>query len=145
MESTQKDTSEDVTSIVKKAQQDENIGKYDNPIGSDSTKEDIDAAMEKVHALLYDGEHTDKLPDHVKTIMDHEKETQERTAKELAKKKQTPLWFILLFVTLIALGALFVIVYNISGTYPIPGIGKGNVFIGAGIGAAGLMMMTRWV
>jgi hypothetical protein len=142
MDKTGKTESDNAQRIIENSESDK---EYKHPITVDSTDEDIDAAVARVNAVLSSTDNQMDLPERVQRIMNNDAETKDRLDKTIAKKKQNPGWFVPTFVGLIALGAVFVIVYNVTGSYPFPFIGKGNIFLGAGLAACGMMMMTRWV
>jgi hypothetical protein len=71
-------------------------------------------------------------------------EIDERAEKLIPKKKVTPKWLVPIFVALLVIGLLWVVVFYITKTYPIPGIQSWNILIGFVIMLAGFIMTMWW-
>jgi uncharacterized membrane protein (DUF485 family) len=71
-------------------------------------------------------------------------EREERAQKLVPKKKVTPKWLVPVFVTLLIVGLLWVVVFYITNTYPIPGIHSWNILIGFVIMLTGFIMTMWW-
>lgn len=78
-----------------------------------------------------------------------------RRQKELAKRDQqahayaseespNPVWFKPVMFGLMLAGLLWIILYYITLSLPLPAVGQGNILIGFGLIMAGFLMTTRW-
>ncbi len=60
-------------------------------------------------------------------------------------RTDSPRWWAPTMVTLLIVGLLWIVVFYISQqSYPIPGLGLGNLGIGFAIAMIGFGMTTRW-
>ncbi|MDR1034114.1 MAG: cell division protein CrgA [Bifidobacteriaceae bacterium] len=71
-------------------------------------------------------------------------ELEEMEQRLIPKKKVTPKWLVPTFVTLLVVGLLWVVVFYITNTYPIPGIHSWNILIGFVIMLVGFIMTMWW-
>ena len=55
-----------------------------------------------------------------------------------------PVWFKPVMFGFMLIGLLWIVVYYISGVFPISGIGSWNILIGFGIAFIGFLMTLRW-
>jgi len=55
-----------------------------------------------------------------------------------------PVWFKPVMFGFMLLGLAWIIVYYVSGGYPVPALGTGNILVGFGIAFIGFLMTTRW-
>ncbi len=55
-----------------------------------------------------------------------------------------PVWFKPVMFGFMLLGLVWIVVYYISGTFPIPGLASWNILIGFGIAFIGFLMTLRW-
>jgi hypothetical protein len=59
--------------------------------------------------------------------------------------KPNPQWFAPLMVFFLLAGLAWVVVYYLTtGSYPIPGLGTGNLAAGFGVLLVGFGMLTQW-
>jgi len=57
---------------------------------------------------------------------------------------QNPVWFKPVMFGFMLIGLLWIVVYYISGQFPIPGLASWNILIGFGIAFLGFLMTLRW-
>jgi thiol:disulfide interchange protein len=55
-----------------------------------------------------------------------------------------PVWFKPVMFGFMLLGLAWIIVYYVSGGFPVPALGTGNILVGFGIAFIGFLMTTRW-
>ncbi|MDT7700922.1 MAG: hypothetical protein QOJ30_3247 [Pseudonocardiales bacterium] len=55
-----------------------------------------------------------------------------------------PIWFKPVMFGFMLLGLVWIVVYYISGQFPIAGLGSWNILIGFGIAFVGFLMTLRW-
>lgn len=69
-------------------------------------------------------------------------------AAELRREAPNPVWFKPLMFGFMLLGLVWIIVYYITSTtpmpLPIPALGQGNLFVGFGLVLVGFMMTPWW-
>jgi hypothetical protein len=68
-----------------------------------------------------------------------------REERELAGPgAPNPVWFKPVMFGFMLIGLIWIVVYYISGTFPIAGLGSWNILIGFGIAFIGFLMTLRW-
>jgi Cell division protein CrgA len=55
-----------------------------------------------------------------------------------------PVWFKPVMFGFMLIGLVWIVVYYISGQFPIPGLGSWNILIGFAIAFVGFLMTLRW-
>ena len=55
-----------------------------------------------------------------------------------------PVWYKPVMFGFMLIGLVWIVVYYISGMYPIAGLGSWNILIGFGIAFVGFLMTLRW-
>jgi hypothetical protein len=59
--------------------------------------------------------------------------------------KTNPRWLVPTMVSLMVVGLLWIVAtYLFNTSYPIPGLGNGNLLVGAAMLFSGLFLATRW-
>ena len=67
-----------------------------------------------------------------------------RELKKTGTPQPTPLWYKVIMIGLMLVGLLWIILFYLVGTIPVPGIGQWNLAIGLAFMMTGLIMTTRW-
>jgi thiol:disulfide interchange protein len=68
----------------------------------------------------------------------------ERDEARTGENSPNPVWFKPVMFGFMLLGLAWIIVYYVSGGYPVPALGTGNILVGFGIAFIGFLMTTRW-
>jgi len=68
----------------------------------------------------------------------------ERPEPVAGENLPNPVWFKPVMFGFMLLGLAWIIVYYVSGSYPVPSLGTGNILVGFGIAFIGFIMTTRW-
>ncbi len=105
--------------------------------------EESEAAREAAK-LLAEGLNEDNLNPNMKRIVKKQAEETRRVEKSIENTKSNPAWLVPLFCFFLLLGLAWVVVYYLSGSYPIPNIGAWNLAIGFAIMFLGFIMSMWW-
>jgi hypothetical protein len=68
----------------------------------------------------------------------------DRRAVASGEEAPNPVWFKPVMFGFMLLGLVWIVVYYISGSFPIPGLASWNILIGFGIAFIGFLMTLRW-
>lgn len=67
-----------------------------------------------------------------------------KTRPNSTERSGNPVWYLPLMLGFMVAGLLWIIVYYLSSTYPIPGLGSWNILVGFAVAFVGFLMTTRW-
>lgn len=107
-------------------------------------KDEFTITMDKVEAVLNETHDTASLTPQMRKMFARQQENTKRVEETIKGTKSNPRWFVPLFCALLIIGLIWVVVYYLSGDYPIPGIGAGNLAIGFAIMLIGFLMTMVW-
>lgn len=100
----------------------------------------VDAAVKR----LEEGMSQENITPQMERMMKHQEDHMKRVDKAIEDTKTNPAWFVPLFSFLLILGLLWVVIYYLTTSYPIPAIGAWNLAIGAGISFLGFILLMWW-
>lgn len=101
-------------------------------------------AVEEAVKRLQEGINDENMTPQMEKIMRRQEDQTKRVEKAIEETHANPRWFVPAFSFLLILGLLWVVVYYITGLYPIPAVGAWNLAIGAGISFIGFIMLMWW-
>ncbi len=101
-------------------------------------------AVEEAVKRLQEGISDENMTPQMEKIMRRQEDQTKRVEKAIGETHANPRWFVPAFSFLLILGLLWVVVYYITGLYPIPAVGAWNLAIGAGISFIGFIMLMWW-
>ena len=100
--------------------------------------------MEEAVKRLQEGISDENMTPQMEKIMRRQEDQTKRVEKAIGETHANPRWFVPAFSFLLILGLLWVVVYYITGLYPIPAVGAWNLAIGAGLSFIGFIMLMWW-
>ncbi|WP_241520177.1 cell division protein CrgA [Bifidobacterium catulorum] len=153
---TDADTTDADTTDVKdggsdKADDSKGSDKADDSKGDDEdTKDDGDSAdtygisMDKVEAVLSKSADENAMTPQMRKMFARQQESTKRVEESIKGTKSNPSWFVPVFCALLIIGLVWVVVFYMTGKYPIPGIDNWNLAIGFAIMLVGFLMTMWW-
>lgn len=100
--------------------------------------------MDKVEAVLNATIDKNDMSPQMRRMMQRQAENTRRVEESIKGTKSNPRWFVPLFCTLMIIGLIWAVVYYLSGNYPIPNIGAGNLAIAFALIMVGFLMTMGW-
>ena len=122
----------------------------DKPEAKDAedTQDDEDdsygISMDKVEAVLSKSADETTMTPQMRKMFARQQENTKRVEESIKGTKSNPGWFVPLFCALLIIGLVWVVVYYLTGNYPIPNIDFWNLVIGFGIMLFGFLMTMWW-
>ena len=122
----------------------------DKPEAKDAeeTQDDEDdsygISMDKVEAVLSKSADETTMTPQMRKMFARQQENTKRVEESIKGTKSNPGWFVPLFCALLIIGLVWVVVYYLTGNYPIPNIDFWNLVIGFGIMLVGFLMTMWW-
>lgn len=111
----------------------------------DATDEDeLGIPMDKVEAVLNATIDKSDVSPQMRRMMQRQAENTRRVEESIKGTKSNPRWFVPLFCALMIIGLIWAVVYYLSGNYPIPNIGTGNLAIAFALIMVGFIMTMWW-
>lgn len=69
----------------------------------------------------------------------------DRARKEAERKEApNPVWFKPVMFGFMLLGLVWIVLFYITSTWPVPQLGQGNIFVGFGLVLIGFLMTPWW-
>ena len=118
--------------------------------GDDDSKDDSDGAdtygisMDKVEAVLSKSADENAMTPQMRKMFARQQESTKRVEESIKGTKSNPSWFVPVFCALLIIGLVWVVVFYMTGKYPIPGIDNWNLAIGFAIMLVGFLMTMWW-
>lgn len=100
--------------------------------------------MDRVEAALSEVADKDTMTPQMRKMFARQQESTKRVEESIKGTKSNPRWFVPVLCALLIIGLVWVVVYYLSGKYPIPGINDWNLAIGFGIMLVGFLMTMWW-
>lgn len=124
----------------------------DKPEAKDKDAEDVQddeddsygISMDKVEAVLSKSADETTMTPQMRKMFARQQENTKRVEESIKGTKSNPGWFVPLFCALLIIGLVWVVVYYLTGNYPIPNIDFWNLVIGFGIMLVGFLMTMWW-
>lgn len=108
------------------------------------TNDEFARTMDRVEAALSEVADKDTMTPQMRKMFARQQESTKRVEESIKGTKSNPRWFVPLLCALLIIGLVWVVVYYLSGNYPIPGIHDWNLAIGFGIMLVGFLMTMWW-
>lgn len=121
----------------------------DAAVASDNSNEEshddfYGVPMDKVEAVLNTTADKSTLTPQMQRMMQRQAENTRRVEESIKGTKANAGWFVPLFCSLMIIGLLWAVIFYLTASYPIPGIGAWNLLIAGVIALAGFFMMMHW-
>ncbi|MBW3088712.1 cell division protein CrgA [Bifidobacterium sp. 82T24] len=127
----------------KNGKDDEN-GKDDSDDGNDDADDSYGISMDKVEAVLSKSADENAMTPQMRKMFARQQESTKRVEESIKGTKSNPSWFVPVFCALLIIGLVWVVVFYMTGKYPIPGINNWNLAIGFAIMLIGFLMTMWW-
>ena len=113
--------------------------------GKADAGDDFGVSMDKVEAVLSRAAADDAtMTPQMKKMFARQQENTKRVEESIKGTKSNPSWFVPVFCALLIIGLVWVVVFYMTGKYPIPGIDNWNLAIGFAIMLVGFLMTMWW-
>lgn len=120
-------------------------GKDDSDSKDDSDDADTyGISMDKVEAVLSKSADENAMTPQMRKMFARQQESTKRVEESIKGTKSNPSWFVPVFCALLIIGLVWVVVFYMTGKYPIPGIDNWNLAIGFAIMLVGFLMTMWW-
>ena len=117
----------------------------DATTSNDGTNDDgYDIPMDEVEAVLNATADKSTLTPQMQRMMKRQAENTKRVEDSIKSAKSNPGWFVPVFCAFMIIGLVWAVVYYLTGSYPIPGIGAWNLAIGGALIMVGFLMTMWW-
>ena len=110
----------------------------------DAADGDYDVSLDKVQAVLNSTVDQSQLTPQMRRMVLRQQENTRRVEETIKGTKANPPWLVPVFCTLMIVGLVWAVVFYITQTYPIPGIGNWNLLIAMVIIITGFLMTMWW-
>ncbi|NEG95570.1 cell division protein CrgA [Bifidobacterium sp. SMB2] len=117
----------------------------DDKDDEEENEEDVyGLSMDKVEAVLSKSADESAMTPQMRKMFARQQESTKRVEESIKGTKSNPSWFVPVFCALLIIGLIWVVVYYMTGKYPIPGIDAWNLAIGFAIMLVGFLMTMGW-
>ena len=118
---------------------DQDVIKESDDVAGD-VDNDTDIPMNKLEAVLNSTANKSDMTPQMRRMM----QRQQDNTRRVEDTKANPGWFVPLFCTLMIIGLIWAVVFYLTYTYPIPGIGQWNLAIAFAFILVGFIMTMWW-